>query len=181
MTMVEEQRRPARAADRPTPAQLAGQYRAAADRFSRCGRIAALVCEEFGISLVDLLSDRRAREVARPRMVALYLAKTLTDLSLPQIGRAFSRDHTTVMHACNEIIHRCTADAVFKLRVDKLAVLAASELAQIAEDAAQRATGVVTSELQDIVDKAFRRDAIGAAEAVMAALRDFLASKGERP
>ena len=54
--------------------------------------------------LTDLLSPRRARVVARPRQVAMWLAKTLTSKSLPDIGRRFGgRDHTTVIHACKTI------------------------------------------------------------------------------
>ena len=53
---------------------------------------------------MSLLSARRARQVARPRQVAMYLAKTLTSRSLPDIGRRFGgRDHTTVIHAVKKI------------------------------------------------------------------------------
>ena len=51
-----------------------------------------------------MFSARRARNIARPRQVAMYLAKTLTSLSYPEIGRQFGgRDHTTVMHAVRSI------------------------------------------------------------------------------
>lgn len=62
------------------------------------------VAEHYRLKLSDLLSARRAREVARPRQVAMYLAKKLTPRSLPEIGRRFGgRDHTTVMHAVKRI------------------------------------------------------------------------------
>jgi chromosomal replication initiator protein len=62
------------------------------------------VAEHFNIKLGEMTSDRRARAVARPRQVAMYLAKQLTMRSLPQIGRKFGgRDHTTVMHAVRKI------------------------------------------------------------------------------
>jgi chromosomal replication initiator protein len=62
------------------------------------------VAEHYRLRLTDLLSARRAREVARPRQVAMYLAKRLTPRSLPEIGRRFGgRDHTTVMHAVKRI------------------------------------------------------------------------------
>ena len=51
----------------------------------------------------ELQSSRRARTVARPRQVAMYLAKQLTSRSLPEIGRKFDRDHTTVMHAVRKV------------------------------------------------------------------------------
>lgn len=60
--------------------------------------------EHYGLKMSELLSQRRAREVARPRQVAMYLAKKLTPRSLPEIGRRFGgRDHTTVMHAVRRI------------------------------------------------------------------------------
>jgi chromosomal replication initiator protein len=62
------------------------------------------VAEHFNIKSGEMTSDRRARAVARPRQVAMYLAKQLTTRSLPQIGRKFGgRDHTTVMHAVRKI------------------------------------------------------------------------------
>jgi len=62
------------------------------------------VADHYRLKLSDLLCARRAREVARPRQVAMYLAKKLTPRSLPEIGRRFGgRDHTTVMHAVKRI------------------------------------------------------------------------------
>ncbi|ARN85365.1 chromosomal replication initiator protein DnaA [Candidatus Nucleicultrix amoebiphila] len=62
------------------------------------------VAEHFNVRLSDMHSPRRLRTVARPRQVAMYLAKTLTPLSLPEIGRKFGgRDHTTVMHAVKKV------------------------------------------------------------------------------
>jgi chromosomal replication initiator protein len=61
------------------------------------------VAEHFNIRFAEMTSDRRARVVARPRQVAMYLAKQLTSCSLPQIGLKFGRDHTTVMHAVRRI------------------------------------------------------------------------------
>ena len=62
------------------------------------------VAEHFRIRQSEMTSARRAREVARPRQVAMYLAKQLTPRSLPEIGRRFGgRDHTTVIHAVRQI------------------------------------------------------------------------------
>ena len=56
------------------------------------------------MKISDVLSKRRSRSVARPRQVAMSLAKELTNHSLPEIGDAFGgRDHTTVLHACRKI------------------------------------------------------------------------------
>ncbi len=62
------------------------------------------VVEHFQLKMSDMASTRRARAVARPRQVAMYLAKQLTPRSLPEIGKKFGgRDHTTVMHAVKQI------------------------------------------------------------------------------
>ena len=62
------------------------------------------VAEHFNIRLADMHSPRRSRSVARPRQIAMYLAKSITSRSLPEIGRKFGgRDHTTVMHAVKKI------------------------------------------------------------------------------
>jgi len=62
------------------------------------------VAEYYKIRIADLLSKRRSRSIARPRQVAMALAKELTNYSLPEIGDAFGgRDHTTVLHACRRI------------------------------------------------------------------------------
>lgn len=62
------------------------------------------VAEYFKIKMSDMHSKRRSRNVARPRQVAMALAKDLTQMSLPEIGEAFgNRDHTTVLHACRTI------------------------------------------------------------------------------
>ena len=62
------------------------------------------VADHYNLRMSDLLSARRARQVARPRQVAMYLAKMLTSRSLPDIGRRFGgRDHTTVIHAVRRI------------------------------------------------------------------------------
>jgi chromosomal replication initiator protein len=62
------------------------------------------VAEYYKIKVADLMSRRRSRSVARPRQVAMALAKELTNHSLPEIGDSFGgRDHTTVLHACRKI------------------------------------------------------------------------------
>lgn len=62
------------------------------------------VAEYYKIKLADILSKRRSRSVARPRQIAMALAKELTNHSLPEIGDAFGgRDHTTVLHACRKV------------------------------------------------------------------------------
>lgn len=75
--------------------------------------IQKVVCEYYKIKMNDMVSKRRSRSVARPRQVAMALAKELTNHSLPEIGEAFGgRDHTTVLHACRKIkeLQEQTAD-----------------------------------------------------------------------
>ncbi len=62
------------------------------------------VADHYNLRMSDLLSPRRARSVARPRQVAMFLSKMLTSKSLPDIGRRFGgRDHTTVIHAVKKV------------------------------------------------------------------------------
>lgn len=73
------------------------------------------VADYYNIRLSDLLSSRRARQVARPRQVAMFLAKQLTEKSLPNIGRQFGgRDHTTVMHAVKRVEELRRSDSVLE-------------------------------------------------------------------
>ena len=66
--------------------------------------IQKLVASHFNVSRADILSSRRTFNVVRPRQIAMYLSKTLTLRSLPEIGRRFGgRDHTTVLHAVRKI------------------------------------------------------------------------------
>ena len=74
------------------------------DRQISIENIQKTVAEYFKIKIADLHSKRRSRSVARPRQIAMALAKELTNHSLPEIGDAFGgRDHTTVLHACRKI------------------------------------------------------------------------------
>ena len=79
------------------------------------------VAEHFDIKLSDLLSPRRARAVARPRQIAMFLSKDLTDKSLPEIGRKFGgRDHTTIMHGVKRVIQLCKEDPSIREDVEIL-------------------------------------------------------------
>jgi chromosomal replication initiator protein len=79
------------------------------------------VAEHYHIRLGDMSSARRARNVARPRQVAMYLAKQLTARSLPEIGRRFGgRDHTTVMHAVSRVTELMLKDVAFAEDVELL-------------------------------------------------------------
>ena len=77
---------------------------AAQDKQVRIENIQKTVSEYYKIKVSDLLSKRRTRSIARPRQLAMSLAKELTNRSLPEIGESFGgKDHTTVLHACRKI------------------------------------------------------------------------------
>jgi chromosomal replication initiator protein len=91
------------------------------DRRITIEEIQKKVAEHFSIRITDMSSARRARNVARPRQVAMYLAKQLTQRSLPDIGRRFGgRDHTTVMHAVSRVGELMSRDAGFAEDVELL-------------------------------------------------------------
>ncbi|MDH5410147.1 MAG: chromosomal replication initiator protein DnaA, partial [Alphaproteobacteria bacterium] len=91
------------------------------DRRVTIEEIQKRVAEHFNIKLAEMSSARRSRAVARPRQVAMYLAKQLTARSLPEIGRKFGgRDHTTVMHAVRKVDELRGLDAAFAEDVELL-------------------------------------------------------------
>jgi len=82
------------------------------DRKVTIDEIQRTVAEYYNLRLAEMLSQRRARVIARPRQVAMHLSKQLTSRSLPEIGRRFGgRDHTTVMHAVRKIEDLCKSDS----------------------------------------------------------------------
>jgi len=91
------------------------------DRRVTIEEIQKRVAEHFNIKVSDMHSARRSRAVARPRQVAMYLAKQLTPRSLPEIGRKFGgRDHTTVMHAVRKVEELRAADPSFAEDIELL-------------------------------------------------------------
>jgi len=83
--------------------------------------IQRIVARQYNVSRADLLSSRRTANVVRPRQVAMYLAKTLTLRSLPEIGRRFGgRDHTTVLHAVRKIENLVGNDAALADEIELL-------------------------------------------------------------
>ena len=85
-------------------AELLSDLLRASSRQISINEIQKQVAAHYDVRVAEMFSARRARNIARPRQVAMYLAKTLTSLSYPEIGRRFGgRDHTTVMHAVRSI------------------------------------------------------------------------------
>ena len=91
-------------------------------------KIQNTVSNFFNIELSDMLSQRRSRPLARPRQVAMYLAKKMTTRSLPEIGRRFAnRDHTTVIHAVKTITRISEKDIEMKKNIDQIKSLLLEE------------------------------------------------------
>lgn len=85
-------------------------------------KIQFAICKEYGVTLADLFSQRRGAEIVRPRQVAMFLCKRLTNRSLPEIARRFGgRDHTTALHAIRKIDRLIATDAELRARVVTLA------------------------------------------------------------
>lgn len=79
------------------------------------------VCEFYGVTRTDIVSARRTWDLTRPRMIAFYLGRKLTGLSLPQIGaRTGNRDHTTVLHGANKISSQMQEDDILRDDLDVL-------------------------------------------------------------
>ncbi|MET4635732.1 chromosomal replication initiator protein [Kaistia defluvii] len=83
--------------------------------------IQKVVSRHYNVSKADLLSSRRTRTIVRPRQIAMYLSKTLTPRSLPEIGRRFGgRDHTTVLHAVRKVEEMMQGDQHLKEEIELL-------------------------------------------------------------
>lgn len=84
-------------------------------------RIKAIVSQAYGISVEDMESKKRPKDIAYPRQIAMYLCRELTDLSLPKIGSDFGgRDHTTVIHAIDKIASEIKEDSNIKKTINDL-------------------------------------------------------------
>ncbi|AZO93600.1 chromosomal replication initiator protein DnaA [Halocella sp. SP3-1] len=83
--------------------------------------IKKIVVDYYNLKMDDMNSKKRTQNIAFPRQIAMYLARELTDLSLPQIGEEFGgRDHTTVLHAHNKVDKKYKDEIDFKTTIDKL-------------------------------------------------------------
>ena len=84
-------------------------------------KIQNVVSNYFNIGLSEMFSQRRSRPLARPRQIAMYLAKKMTTRSLPEIGRRFAnRDHTTVIHAVKTITRLSEQDDEMKKNINQI-------------------------------------------------------------
>ena len=86
---------------------------------NRVRAISQIVCEEFGVRISDIYSHKRQRRIVRARMVIYWIA--YRNLSLAQIGRAMSRDHSTVSYGVRRVDQLMADDIKFLWRVERLA------------------------------------------------------------
>ena len=83
--------------------------------------IQKIVCEYFGLKVLDIKAKKRTKEIALPRQIAMYIAKQLTNLSLSDIGKAFGgKDHATVIYAIRQIEERMSKDEAFSRLIENL-------------------------------------------------------------
>jgi len=78
------------------------------------------VCEQFGVSLDEMTGRTRSKQLVVPRQIAMYISREMTDHSLPDIGRAFKRDHSTVIHAHAKVRDLLQEDPVFAKMIEEL-------------------------------------------------------------
>ena len=85
-----------------------------------CDMIRRLVCSHYDVRLIDMMSERRTKGVVFPRQVAQYLCTRMTTLSLPQIGRQFDRDHSTILSTRRKISTMRERDQKFDEELSQL-------------------------------------------------------------
>lgn len=124
---IEESKRKAREAEAASISAI--QEGRAVRRPFFINHIIRVVANHYLVSPLDIISARRTATVVRPRQVAMYLAKTLTLNSLPEVGRRFGgRDHTTVLHAVRKIGALIEVDPILRAEIEELRMaLSASE------------------------------------------------------
>lgn len=88
---------------------------------SQLDKILDIVCEDFGVEKDELMSKNRARKLSEARQIAMYLARTQTNISLTIIGQRFGkRDHTTVLYAYKQILGQMDVDTALRARIRKM-------------------------------------------------------------
>ena len=80
------------------------------------------VAERFNLSVADILGSKRPKNIAEPRMIAMYLARRLTKHSLPEIGTAFGKTHATIINALNKVPQLCQQDDALRRTVQQLEI-----------------------------------------------------------
>lgn len=90
-------------------------------RRPKMSAILAVTSRQYGVKVLDVISERRTKDVILPRHVAMYLGRELTTLSYPMIGRRVGRkDHTTILSACRKITRLLSADIRLAAEIDNI-------------------------------------------------------------
>ncbi|MFN3477517.1 MAG: helix-turn-helix domain-containing protein, partial [Candidatus Methylomirabilales bacterium] len=111
-----------RAIDLPLAQEVLKDLAAERERLITAELIQQAVAEFYRVKVEDLNAKGRHKSIVLPRQVAMYLCRTLTGASLPDIGQAFGgKDHTTVLHACEKIKKRMAQDDAFRRQIENLA------------------------------------------------------------
>ena len=79
-----------------------------------------VVGKHFNVRMEDFNAKKKTQSIAWPRQIAMYLATELTELSLPEIGREFNRDHSTVLHARDVVKDKIEADPFFSAEINQI-------------------------------------------------------------
>ena len=82
--------------------------------------IFAAVYRKYGIPKEELTGNRRTREIAQARHIAIYLIRKITEMSLPNIGKIFGRDHTTILSSCETVEKKLHSDAVLAMDINTM-------------------------------------------------------------
>ena len=101
-------------------AALSGLVKERQERRVTCELIIDIVAQRYGMQSADLTGKRRSQDIALARQVAMYICRELTELSTTAIGKAFGRDHTTVLHGCEKIEDGMDADYALRKKVEEL-------------------------------------------------------------
>lgn len=122
-----------------------------------CKEVAAFAAEEFMVSIGEVMGTRRYFPITRVRQVAMYVSRQATRKSYPIIGRAFSRDHTTVLHSVNLIASLIKTDGGLNARVQRVLERATAAVKARRDDYFRQqyvtlATRLTTSEVCDLFD-----------------------------
>ena len=99
---------------------LSGLVKERQERRVTCELIIDIVAQRYGMQSADLTGKRRSQDIALARQVAMYICRELTELSTTAIGKAFGRDHTTVLHGCEKIEDGMDADYALRKKVEEL-------------------------------------------------------------
>jgi chromosomal replication initiator protein len=83
-------------------------------------KVFAAIFKKYSIKQEDIKGTKRNKEIAQARHVAVYLLRTVTDMSLPKIGKIFKRDHTTILSSLDNVEKRMAQNPVFRAEVEEL-------------------------------------------------------------